>query len=509
MSTSMRARFRELGRDTVLYGLSNAAAKSVSLLLLPVYTRYLAPSEFGLMDLALIVVTVLNLLMQAELNGAIKRYLYEYPEERRFELVSTVYAAVLALSGAVALAGLAAAGPLSRLAGGGAHAAVPLRLAVGIAFFGSLASLASVQLRMERRVREYSATQFLTIALSGALSVGFLVGLDAGVSGVMWGNLLGTAAGSAVATWWIRGRLRRFFDRALLRRCLRYTLPLIPSAGSGYLRRFGDRAVILMYLPLGSLGVYAAGYRLAMIPTLLIQAFQLSWSPLAMSLLNDPAQKDVYARALRYYALLMGITAGAVAACAPELMLLLGSGQYAASRPLIGWMVGATVVNGAGSFVTVGAMVAEKTSVHVKGAMTGAVAALGLMAVLIPFFGLEGAAVAVFVGTLAGAVSLYHMSQRHFRVAYAGGRILALIALYALLQGVLLRWAATLHGAASPLVRLVLLLAFAAAACLLLLEPQEAALARRKVRERFAGGDRSPRGAAQRPGVREGMEEPC
>ncbi len=494
MASSTNRRFRELGRDAILYGITNSLAKSSSLVLLPLYTRYLSPGELGLLDLALISMAVLNLFMQAELNGAVKRYFYQFEEARRDTLVSTIYAAVLVLASAVALLALLAAGLAARMAWVDPRQATSLNLAVGIAFFGALTSLSSVQLRMERRVAAYSVTQLLNISLAGLLSILFLVRFGWGVPGVLLGQLVGAVVGAAAATYCVRDRLRLVFVPDVLARSLRYSLPLMPAVGLGYVRRFGDRAVILLYLPLASLGVYAFGFKIALIPLLFIQAFQLSWSPLAMSLVGSPDQHDFYSRALRYYTFLLGAAAAAVASAAPEMLLLLGTEAYRGGLPLVGWIVGATVITGASTFVTVGAMVAEKSSVHFSGEAIGAGSTLGLMLLLVPAMGLQGAAISVFAGTLIGSVAMYRLSQRVFRIPYPTVRILLVVAAYALLQGVALPPAGRLDGIASPLARAASWLTFTAFAAALLLDAAE----RRRIwssplRRGGPGGSRLPR----------------
>lgn len=435
---SVGEKFRRLGSDTIWYGLTSALSKSVALLLLPIYARLLTPSEFGVFDLAMIGVTVLSLVMGLELHGALKRYFFEGDANRQSTLVSTLYAAVAVIgaTGAVitigALLVLRQAGLLE------AGLASALLVAVGAALFKAILALSEVQLRMERRVGRFAVIQAINLLVSASGSLFFLIVMGWGVVGVILGYTIGSGTAAIVATWWVADRIQPTFDRALFRRAMSYAAPLVPSVASGYLRRFGDRLVILAFLPFASLGVYALGYRIALIPTLFITAFQMSWSPLAMSLLGDPDQEEIYCRALRYYTLLVGGLGMAIAAFAPEIVLVLGTDTYASATPLVGWIVGAVILQGAGTFVTVGAMVAERTSIHLTGSLVGGLSALAAMTALVPFLGLEGAAVGAFAGALLGRVVTYALSQRVYPLRYDGTRIAAIITLFVAMQAVLL-----------------------------------------------------------------------
>jgi O-antigen/teichoic acid export membrane protein len=438
LAVSVGEKFRRLGADTIWYGLTSALSRSVALVLLPIYARLLTPSEFGVFDLAMVAVTVISLIMGLELHGALKRYYFEGDDDRRATLVSSLYAAVIVIGVTAAIVMISAFMALREMGFLEAGIASTLFVAVGAALFKAILALSEVQLRMERRVGRFAVIQSINLLVSGSASLFFLIIMGWGVVGILLGYTLGSASAAAVATRWVADRLRPTFDWSLFKRALSYAAPLVPSVASGYLRRFGDRIVILAFLPFAGLGVYALGYRIAMIPMLLITAFQMSWSPLAMSLLDDPDQEEVYCRALRYYTLLVGGFGMVIAALAPEIVRILGTETYASAVPLVGWIVGAVILHGAGTFVTVGAMVAERTSIHLTGSLVGGLSALAAMTGLVPLFGLIGAAVGGFAGALLGRVVTYTLSQRAYRLRYDGTRIAAIIALFVAMQAVLL-----------------------------------------------------------------------
>jgi O-antigen/teichoic acid export membrane protein len=435
---SVGARFRQLGSDTLWYGLTSALSRSVALVLLPVYTRLMTPDEFGVFDIAMVSVTVLSLAMGVELNSAVKRYFYEDDGRRRTTMVSTIYWAVGVIGIVVAALSASVLVALQRFGVLETTLAGALLLAVGAALLRSVLTLSEVQLRMERQIGRFATIQAVNLLVSAGGSLFFLIVMGWGVVGVLLGYLIGSAAAASAATWWVADRLKPVFDRGTFRRVFAYSAPLVPAALSTYLRRFGDRIVILAFFPVASLGVYALGYRIAMIPMLFVTAFQLSWSPLAMSLLGHPDQEEVYCRALRYYTLLVGGLGMSIAAFAPELVHILGTAEFASAVPLVGWIAGAVILHGAGTFVTVGAMAAERTSIHLTGSVAGGVSALALMFGLVPFLGLEGAAVGAFAGALLGRVVTYTLSQRVYPLKYDGGRIAAIIGLYVVLQAALL-----------------------------------------------------------------------
>ena len=470
---SVGEKFRRLGADTIGYGLTSAISKSVALLLLPIYARQLTPAEFGIYDLAIVMSTILSLGAGLELHGALKRYFYEGDEAQRSRLISTLYIAVgvtgmlSAAFAATVLLLLRQAGLIQDVIG------LALLVAVVAAVFKAIIALSEVQLRMERKVGRFAVIQGVNLIIAAAVSLYLLLIVDWGAIGLVLGYTVGAAVTAVVATVWVRDRLRLTFDWPMFKRAFRYSAPLVPSVASSYLRRFGDRFVILAFLPFASLGIYALGYRVAMIPMLFITAFQMSWSPLAISLLGDPDQEEVYTRALRYYALLVGGLGMVVSAIAPEIVGILGAESYASAVPLVGWIVGATILQGAGTFVTVGAMVAERTWIHLAGSAVGGVAALLAMLLLVPAWGLHGAAIGAFAGALLGRLATYRLSQQVYPLSYDGHRIIMTIVLFIVMQALLLPLADALPAGVPVLNRIFVLVVCLAVTGLLLLDEKD------------------------------------
>ena len=51
----MFRRLKDLSADTILYGLSSASAQLIGFLLLPLYTKYLTPEDYGILAMLTIV----------------------------------------------------------------------------------------------------------------------------------------------------------------------------------------------------------------------------------------------------------------------------------------------------------------------------------------------------------------------------------------------------------------------------------------------------------------------
>lgn len=476
-------RFRELAGDTAVYGVTNAISKSVALFLVPIYTRVFTPAEFGILDILLVTGSFLNLFMHLELHSALARYFYDYSEAERPAVVSTVLWSVAGLGSIIAMGGMALAHPIGAWTG---DPAVPghVRIVVGTALASSLFSIATLQLRLDRRSLQYSAVHLLNILLAAGLSVLLVVGMRWGIRGALWGQFWGSVVGATLALWTVRRYLKPAFRPTLLRRSLRFSLPTIPGMAAGWLRRYGDRWIILAFLSVNSLGIYALGAKIAMIPRMVVQSLTLSWLPFSMSLLGDDNQKEIYARSLRYYVLFMGPLGVLVAGASPELIAIFGTAAYSGAETVVGWLAGAAIVSGSGMILWVGAMVEERTAVSSIASWAGAFGVMAAMGALVPPFGIDGAAMAVFVGSLVQIGVMFHMSQRLYPIQFAVRPALGFVAAYIVFMGLLYAGEALQEGA-YRLTRFGGVLAFLTASYFVLLTAPERVRLQQGVAQRF------------------------
>src|SRR5213083_546592 len=99
-------RLRELFRHSAIYGLGSIVARILGVLLLPLYTRYLSPSDYGLIETLGALAAVLTALVAQAMKSAFFRFYFDSAEpERRLLVVRTAFWYVMAASTAVLVAG--------------------------------------------------------------------------------------------------------------------------------------------------------------------------------------------------------------------------------------------------------------------------------------------------------------------------------------------------------------------------------------------------------------------
>ena len=107
----MASRIKSLFRNLVIYGLGDVATSLVSFLLLPLYTRYLAPADYGVIAMLLTIEAVAKIVFRWGVDTAFMRLYFDCRDTAsRQRLASTIFFFLLAINGSLVLASVAASG---------------------------------------------------------------------------------------------------------------------------------------------------------------------------------------------------------------------------------------------------------------------------------------------------------------------------------------------------------------------------------------------------------------
>jgi len=181
----MRSLFTRLLTGGASYQAASVLSAALALVTLPLYTRALSRSDFGVAETLLTFIILASILLRMGLGEAFVRFYFATPEGlERDRLARTTTATVLLTSTAAAIVAALLAGPLSRLVLGFEEAPL-MRIAVlGLWAFTNL-DIAYGLLRVDERRRVYLVASLCNVALTVALTVTLVVVLDQGARGYL------------------------------------------------------------------------------------------------------------------------------------------------------------------------------------------------------------------------------------------------------------------------------------------------------------------------------------
>jgi O-antigen/teichoic acid export membrane protein len=447
-----------LGRHSLIYGLGGLVSRILAVLLLPLYTRYLTPADYGKIETLVALTTVLAILLRAGISSAFFRFYFDSPEPaRRRTVLRTSFWFTMATSTIGLAAVVALAEPISDgLFGTGGTA--DLVRASGVALWAQMnyEQLTSL-FRVEERSTAFVAASLTNVLLTIGATVWLVVLAEQGPLGVIVGNFAGTLVVYVALLGYRREQLGLEFDRPLLRAMNRFGLPLVPTALFLWTTNFSDRFFLVKLADAAEVGLYSVGVRIASAMVLLLTAFRLAWPAFAYSIESDDEAKRTYAFVLTYLTVLASWIALGLALLAPWLVDLLATDEFAQASRVVGLLAFAAVAFGGYIVIAIGSGRARRTQFN--WVVTGAGAALNvtLNLILIPPYGMIGAAIAtvasyclMFAGMAWWSQYVYPVPYQWRRVATSAGVAVALAVAGKLAGGGLP--AAIAFAAAYPLV---------------------------------------------------------
>ena len=405
---------RRLFQDSAVYTVATLFTTGLSFVLLPIYARVLAPSEYGLYDYVVVLGLIVGVTVAFEVSQAVMYYLARDADgDSGAGVIAAGFWVVVVCYGVFCL--LCAMGS-PWLADGllGSRDKAGLVVVAALQFFAvALVRVWVIVERSVRRPRRVLAISVTSAALGGAFGV---VGARShGVEGLLLGQLAGQGlVGLAVTVARRRDVLRRV-DLDVVRRLLAFSSPLVLSSVAFILAAYVDRLFVRNLLGLEALGYYGFGARIAGGIALLLVGFQAALSPIIYSELDREGLHEDVARVFRIFVMAAGGALAVLVVSADWVVGIVGDGSFAPAVPVVWLLAAAALIQGSYIFFP-GLYIAQRTwtlaGIHVFGVLLNA----GLNVALIHRFGLVGSGVATLVAAIAIFGLNYGLSRRYFRV---------------------------------------------------------------------------------------------
>ncbi|MGH2950694.1 MAG: lipopolysaccharide biosynthesis protein, partial [Solirubrobacterales bacterium] len=420
---------RRLATTGAAYTASSILSKLVAVFLLPVYTAYLTPSDYGAAEVMLVSVVAASIVIRFGVIEALLRFYY-LSGERREQVVSTGFAALFWTATAGAAVGLALAEPISELLLDRPDAELA-RLAVLGLWTLTLWEYVLTLLRLDERARAYFAITMVNVIVTIPFTVWLVVVEDQGAAGI----LLGTFASGAIFLGWRlwreRHRLRFVPDRALLRRMLRFGLPTMPAELSLYSLNFIDRILIVRLAGLAEAGLYALAIKFAQGMNVIARGFQLAFPPLAYSIADDDEARRAYSLVFTWFAAVCAFGVAGLWLLSRWIVELLAAPEFFESYEAIGLL--ATGISLYALYLVLVVVLGRtgRTEFNLPATASGTAVNVVLNLILVPEHGIVGAGIALVASYLVVLGLMYLLTQRLFPVPYEWGRLALLVAVTA------------------------------------------------------------------------------
>ncbi len=416
---------KKLASQTAVYGLSSVIGRLLNYLLVPLYTRYFLPSEYGVVTEMYAYVAFLVVVLTYGFETAFFRFSKKDYDVK--VVYSTALISLLISSTLFVLLVFLSSDSISNLMGYGIEAKYIEWFAIIVAL-DAISSISFASLREKNKALRFASIRLLNIFVNIGFNLYFIVYKEFGIEYIFISNLISSIVNilllipEMVKSVWV-------FDNKLWNKMRVYATPLLIAGLAGITNETIDRILLKHLLPnpelsATELGLYGAFYKLSILMTLFIQTFRFAAEPFFFAQANSKNSKTVYADVMKYFTIIMSVIFLGVTILYDIIKGFLGS-EYHDERGflVVSILLLANLFLGIYYNLSIWYKLTEKTIYGAYLSFFGAIITLILNFILIPKIGFVGSAWATLICYFSMTVASYYIGSKHFPIPYQLERI--------------------------------------------------------------------------------------
>jgi len=413
------------------YSLGNLLFSMAGLVSFPLLTRLLSVEDYGLLALVGSTITLIVAFAKAGLQHATLRFYSDCHHAGGAWSIDNYYATVLYGMGAIGL--------LVTLGWLGISQWIPQefwnndQVAFLFAITAVLVWIKTLDSSLINilRAKEYTGVYNSYVVLKRYGSLALILFTLFFISQNLTGFFIATLLVEFLAVWFLAVYLfahqwpqRSQFSLSLFKTMLLFGIPMIGYELAGIILNIGDRYMIQWYMGASQLGPYAAAYNLTeMVHGIVVVAFSQAVMPMYLRIWSEQghaATVKFIEQSLYYYLIIsLPIVAG-LSAVGGDLLMILASDKYNGGALIIPYVIAGLVIDGAIALLGAGLYIHKNSAYLMKWVVVSAVINIGLNMILIPDYGLQGAAIATLISYALLASSIFIVANRKIKIRLPG-----------------------------------------------------------------------------------------
>lgn len=421
-----------------IYMIGDILRRSVSLIMLPIYTRYLSPADYGAVELLSMLIDFALIIFGARIGQAIFRFYCtaESKEDKGDIIASSLFLGLI-------------------LNGIGFIVIVIFSERLAVAIFADIifenyivlfsitmlllpfSEIPLTHIRAEKKPWLFFAFSILKLILQLGLNIYFVVYQEMHVEGVILSALISSAIMSVMLTTYSISKVGLRPKKEVCKRLFSFSLPLkLAAIGSFYLT-FGDRYILNIYTDLTQVGIYSLGYKFGFVFMLLTWSpFEKMWDAEKYTIYKKPLAKQNYQRIFLYISSIMIFIGLCISLFTKDLLMIMSAPEFFSAYKIVPIIILAYIFQAWTKYCDLGILLQEDTKQIAYAEMFSAIIITVAYFTLIPVYGLYGAAWSTVVGFVARFYWVNRKGKQAYDMELPWGRVIFTLILAALIVAV-------------------------------------------------------------------------
>ncbi len=425
---------KHLTKETAIYGVGNVITRLITFLLLPILTNLLSPKEYGQITLIYVFLGFMNIIYHYGLDIAFMRNYSKLPSNNeKKQLFSTSFWLGVLTSAFLSILLIFSSQHIASFILGNHIYSHLFKLCAMILFLDSISHVPFGLLRLQGNASYFVIIKLLNVLITLICNIYFVALEGLGLYGVF----ISVAIASACTTLCVFSTSLKFigfkFQRKLVKSLLKFGLPFLPAGLASIAMESLDRYLLAILTNADTVGVYSVGYKLGIFMLLLTNAFHYAWQPFFLRAGNQLESKVLFSKIFNYFLVVSTFVWIGITLFLPEIINIRIGGYWLigpafhAAKIIVPIILLAYLFQGVYFNFLPGIYFKNKT--HYIPIIIGFGALINLVVnlILIPRYGMLGAAYATLIGHSTIAIITFFVSRKMFLIPYNWAKVLRLI----------------------------------------------------------------------------------
>ncbi len=421
----MPSQIHKIFSDTIIYTIGSVFNRLLPFLLLPIYTLYFPPVEYGIFSLIYSFWFFVSVFYLYGMETAFQKYFLEATEQsQKNKIYSSTLLLIFISSVLFSLIIYLLADFISLKITGNIQNAYIIRLLAFILVADSLYRFPMILINSIQRSKLYSFVNSLAVILNVAVNIILIILYKMGIEAIFYSYLVSYTFLFIIS----------FFSTIKY-----FVLKIDLSAVSTLLKSahlflyYGiflisidliDRFILEYFKGSAEVGIYSACYRIGIVMNLVITGFKVAWTPFFMNLKSDESNKEIFSKVFTYFCYGGLIVFLFFSLFADDLVRLNVGGytllneKYWSGLVIVPYILIAYLFSGLYMNLNVASFFSNKIKYLIISSAAGCVSNIVLNFILIPQYSIIGAAIATMLSYMIMFIALYYFSQKIYKINY-------------------------------------------------------------------------------------------
>jgi len=430
----MQAQIKKIFSHSLIYGVGNILNRFLGFLLLPIYTHYFDPQQFGVFSLVYAFWFIATVFYLFGMETAFQKYFVEAKDdEKRKKIFGSSWILVFCSSLALSLIIYFISPSISYLLTGNPHHSHLIQLLAILLFIDALSRFPMIILNAQERSKIYTLINISTVIVNIFFNVLFIIIYQWSIEAIFYSFIISYSYQLVISFIFCYKFFSFKFDKAQIKELTSFGITFLFYGLFLISLDLIDRFFLRYYWGEDIVGIYSACYRIGVAMNLVISGFRTAWIPFFLKLKDDENNKEIFSQIFTYFTyggmmlfLIVSLFASDIVRIQIGDFSFLGQ-KYWGGMSIVPYILLAYFFFGLFTNLNIASYYENKIKYLIYSTLAGCISNIVFNFILIPRISIIGAALATLLSYYIMFIVLYYFSQKIYYIQYEWNKIVPII----------------------------------------------------------------------------------